>query len=66
LAEALPLLVRADARTIQAIAQVLSDPAHGDDALQALGKIDLKLIEDVRKLNRRERELLLALAYEMS
>jgi hypothetical protein len=62
LAEVLPMLAKADPRTIKAIARVLSDPAHGDDALQALGKIDLKLIEDVRKLGPRERELLLALA----
>jgi hypothetical protein len=62
LAEVLPMLARADSRTIKAIARVLSDPSHGDEALQALGKIDLKLIEDVRKLGPRERELLLALA----
>ncbi len=62
LAEVLPMLARADSRTIKAIARVLADPAHGDEALQALGKIDLKLIEDVRKLGPRERELLLALA----
>jgi hypothetical protein len=62
LAEVLPMLAKADSRTIKAIARVLSDPAHGDEALQALGKIDLKLIEDVRKLGPRERELLLALA----
>ncbi len=66
LAEVLPILAKADPRTIKAIARVLSDPAHGDDALQALGKIDLKLLDDIRKLNRRERELLLALAQEMS
>jgi hypothetical protein len=62
LAEVLPMLAKADSRTIKAIAHVLSDPSHGDEALQALGKIDLKLIEDVRKLGPRERELLLALA----
>jgi hypothetical protein len=62
LAEVLPMLAKADPRTIKAIARVLSDPSHGDEALQALGKIDLKLIEDVRKLGPRERELLLALA----
>jgi hypothetical protein len=62
LAEVLPMLARADSRTIKAIARVLSDPSHGDEALQALGKIDLKLLEDVRKLGLRERELLLALA----
>jgi hypothetical protein len=56
------MLARADSRTIKAIARVLSDPSHGDEALQALGKIDLKLLEDVRKLGLRERELLLALA----
>jgi hypothetical protein len=66
LAEVLPMLAKADPRTIKAIARVLSDPAHGNDALQALGKIDLKLLDDMRKLNRRERELLLALAQEMS
>ena len=62
LEQVLPLLARADSRTIKAIARVLSDPSHGNEALQALGKIDLKLIEDVRKLGPRERELLLALA----
>jgi len=62
LEQVLPMLARADPRTIKAIAHVLSDPSHGDEALQALGKIDLKLIEDVRKLGPRERELLLALA----
>lgn len=62
LAEVLPMLARSDSRTIKAIARVLADPAHGDEALQALGKIDLKLIEDVRRLGARERELLLALA----
>ena len=66
LAEVLPMLARADPTTINAIARVLSDSTHGSDALQALGKIDLKMIEDVRKLNRRERELLLALAQEKS
>jgi hypothetical protein len=62
LAVVLPMLAKAESRTIKAIARVLSDPSHGDEALQALGKIDLKLIEDVRKLGPRERELLLALA----
>ena len=62
LAEVLPMLAKADPRTIKAIARVLSDPSHGDEALQALGKIDLRLIEEVRKLGPRERELLLALA----
>lgn len=62
LAEVVPLLAKADPRTLRAIARVLSDSSYGGEALQALGKIDLKLIEDVRKLGPRERELLLALA----
>ena len=61
LADLLPTLLEADPQTLQAVARVLAD-GHGADMLQALGRLDLSLVEDVRKLGRRERELLWALA----
>jgi hypothetical protein len=62
LAALVPALDNADPATLRALSRLLADPERNRWAIQALGQLDPKLIDQLRELTPQERELLLALA----
>jgi hypothetical protein len=59
IAELLPALQALEPRSLKALKKILNDPAGGD-LLATVARIDPLLIEEVRRLDRRERDLLMA------
>ena len=53
-----------DPRSRSALRQILREPELANDLLQTLARLDPQLIEEVRRLDRREMTLLVALAEE--
>jgi hypothetical protein len=64
LSSLLPQLEKLDPRGLRALQKILADPIAASDLLHALARIDPQLIEEVRRLDRRELSLLMALAGE--
>lgn len=63
-ADLLPHLARLDPRSLRALQQILRDPERANGLLLTLARLDPQLIEQVRRLDRRELTLLVALAEE--
>lgn len=63
-AELLPQLQKLDARTLRALKKITADPDVAGELLHTVSRIDPQLIEEVRRLDRRELNLLMALAEE--
>ncbi|MBI3360852.1 MAG: hypothetical protein HY023_07055, partial [Chloroflexi bacterium] len=63
-AELLPALQALEPRALKALKKILAEPSPGSELLIALSHIDPMLIEQVRRLDRRELNLLMALAGE--
>jgi hypothetical protein len=63
-AELLPALQALEPRALKALKKILADPAGGGELLATLARIDPALIEEVRRLDRRQLNLLMALAEE--
>lgn len=64
LAALLPLLQSLDPRTLQALRIILADRKRGEELLQSLSLINFAVLEEMKRLDRRELALLLALASE--
>ncbi len=64
LAALLPVLQSLDPRTLQALRIILSDRPRGEELLQSLSLINFTALEEMKRLDRRELALLLALASE--
>jgi hypothetical protein len=60
----LPQLEKLDPRSLRALKQILREPEMANGLLLTLARLDPRLIEEVRRLDRRELNLLLALAEE--
>jgi hypothetical protein len=60
----LPNLQQLDPRSLLALKQILRDPERANGLLLTLARLDPQLIEQVRRLDRRELTLLIALAEE--
>lgn len=60
----LPLLQALDPRTLRALRIILSDHRRGEELLQSLSLINFSVLEEMRRLDKRELSLLLALASE--
>lgn len=63
-AELLPQLQKLDARALRALKKITADPDVASELLHTVSRIDPQLIEEVRRLDRRELSLLMALAEE--
>lgn len=64
LAKLLPVLRSLDPRTLRALRIILSDRKRGEELLQALSLINFSVLEEMKRLDKRELSLLLALASE--
>jgi len=64
LAKLLPVLQSLDPRTVRALRVILSDPKRGEELLQSLSVINFAVLEEMKRLDKRELSLLLALASE--
>lgn len=62
LAKLLPTLQSLDPRTLRALRVILSDRKRGEEMLQSLSAINFAVLEEMRRLDKRELSLLLALA----
>lgn len=62
--ELLPALQALEPRALNALRKILGDPEGGNELLTLLARIDPVLIEEVRRLDRQELNLLVALAGE--
>jgi hypothetical protein len=60
----LPTLQSLDPRTLRALHVILSDPKRGEELLQSLSLINFAVLEEMKRLDKRELSLLLALASE--
>ena len=60
----LPLLQALDPRTLRALRIILSDRRRGEELLQSLSLINFSVLEEMKRLDKRELSLLLALASE--
>lgn len=63
-ADLLPSLAQLDPRSLRALQAILSEPERANALLLTLARLDPQLIEQVRRLDRRELTLLVALAEE--
>lgn len=63
-ADLLPSLAQLDPRSLRALQAILREPERANALLLTLARLDPKLIEQVRQLDRRELTLLVALAEE--
>lgn len=59
-----PILNSLEPRTLRALRIILSDRPRGEELLQSLSAINFALIEEMRRLDKQELSLLLALASE--
>lgn len=64
LAALLPVLQSLDPRTLHALRIILSDRKRGEELLQSLSLINFTVLEEMKRLDKRELALLLALASE--
>lgn len=64
LAKLLPVLRSLDPRTLRALRIILSDRKRGEELLQSLSLINFSVLEEMKRLDKRELSLLLALASE--
>lgn len=64
LAKLLPVLRSLDPRTLRALRIILSDRKRGEEMLQSLSLINFTVLEEMRRLDKKELSLLLALAGE--
>jgi len=64
LTKLLPTLQALDPRTLRALRIILSDRRRGEELLQSLSLINFSVLEEMRRLDKRELSLLLALASE--
>ncbi len=64
LAKLLPVLQSLDPRTLRALRIILSDRKRGEELLQSLSLINFTVLEEMKRLDKRELSLLLALASE--
>jgi len=64
LARLLPVLQSLDPRTLRALRIILSDRKRGEELLQSLSLINFTVLEEMKRLDKRELSLLLALASE--
>ena len=60
----LPTLKQLDPRTLKALSIILSDRKRGEDLLQSLSVINFAVLDEMKRLDKRELSLLLALAAE--
>jgi hypothetical protein len=63
-ADLLPQLEQLDPRSLRALHAILRDPERANALLLTLARLDPQLVEQVRRLDRRELSLLVALAEE--
>ncbi len=64
LTKLLPILRSLDPRTLRAIRIILSDRKRGEEMLQSLSLINFAVLEEMKRLDKKELSLLLALASE--
>ena len=64
LAKLLPTLQALDPRTLRALKIILADRKRGEEMLQSLSVINFSVLEEMKRLDKRELSLLLALASE--
>ncbi len=64
LAKLLPVLRSLDPRTLRALRIILSDRKRGEELLQSLSLINFTVLEEMKRLDKKELSLLLALAGE--
>jgi hypothetical protein len=64
LTKLLPMLQALDPRTLRALRIILSDRRRGEELLQSLSLINFSVLEEMKRLDKRELSLLLALASE--
>jgi hypothetical protein len=60
----LPTLKQLDPRTLKALRIILSDRKRGEDLLQSLSVINFTVLDEMKRLDKKELSLLLALAAE--
>jgi hypothetical protein len=60
----LPTLKQLDPRTLKALRIILSDRKRGEDLLQSLSVINFAVLDEMKRLDKKELSLLLALAAE--
>lgn len=60
-----PKLVTSNRQVLNDLNQLLSNSEQGTDLLHAVSRLDLKLAESIKQLNKKDRDLLLALVNEM-
>ncbi len=60
----LPTLLQLDPRTLRALRIILSDRKRGEELLQSLSVINFSVLEEMKRLDKKELSLLLALAAE--
>jgi hypothetical protein len=64
LAKLLPVMQQLDPRTLRALRIILSDRRRGEELLQSLSLINFGVLEEMKRLDKKELSLLLALASE--
>ncbi|MER3545505.1 MAG: hypothetical protein C4311_13135 [Chloroflexota bacterium] len=64
LEQLLPVLQSLDPRTLQALRLILADRKRGEELLQSLSLINFAMLEEMKRLDKRQLALLLALASE--
>jgi hypothetical protein len=64
LAKLLPVLRSIDPRTLRALRIILSDRKRGEELLQSLSLINFSVLDEMKRLDKKELSLLLALASE--
>lgn len=64
LEQLLPVLQSLDPRTLQALRLILADRKRGEELLQSLSLINFAVLEEMKRLDKRQLALLLALASE--
>jgi hypothetical protein len=60
----LPTLKQLDPRTLKALRIILSDRKRGEELLQSLSVINFAVLDEMKRLDKKELSLLLALAAE--
>jgi hypothetical protein len=63
-AKLLPMLKQLDPRTLKALRIILADRRRGEDLLQSLSVINFAVLDEMKRLDKKELSLLLALAAE--
>jgi hypothetical protein len=64
LVKLLPTLLALDPRTLRALKIILSDRKRGEEMLQSLSLVNFAVLDEMKRLDKRELSLLLALAAE--